>query len=104
MEGFGIDVPMAKDAGENITQAAGNDLFITTYLYYNLHGPFYMGMPRVLDEPMSQFANNFTNAYSALLTQRQSIGHALMNSATATEMTDLTVAKAFHRLQNTEPT
>lgn len=97
-KGFGINTPLTHEVGGKIAQAANDDFFFTTYLYYNLHGPFYMGMPSVLDDPMSQFATNFTSAYSDLLTQRQHIGKALQNAATDAEMTDLTIAKGYHTL------
>lgn len=97
-KGFGIDTALASDVGGKIAQTANQDFFFTTYLYDNLHGPFYEGMPLILDSPMDQFATNFTKAYSDLITQRQAIGHALSEAATDAELADLTVAAGFHTL------
>lgn len=96
MRGFGINTPLARDAGGKIAGAAGYDLGNADGLADSLYASYYLGMPTILSEPVSQFTHNFSAAYINLLNQRHAIGDALQDTADDAEMTDLTIAKGFH--------
>ncbi|GHO87909.1 hypothetical protein [Dictyobacter formicarum] len=52
-------------------------------------------MPQILQGKLSQFNNNFHQAYTDVLTQRSDIGRILLNTATAADKQEVSTVNVF---------